>query len=640
MLDGLRKASQNWFGRSIMALVMGFIILSFAIWGIGDIFRGFGTSTVASVGGEEITSEQLRFNYQTQLQRLQQQYRQAITNEQARAFGLDKQVLNRLIAEAALDQRARTLGLAISNEEIAKAIQNDPTFAGPTGKFDLSKFNDALRDAGLNEQGFLREQRKVYLRQQVADSLIAGLSAPKVALEAINRYRNETRSIEYVTLPETMAGDIEAPAQDVLQKFFDDRRQSFRADETRKVVTLVVTPATLADPSKISDADAQARYDRVKGDHYGAPEKRQLQQIVFPTEQEAQDASQKIKGGASFDSIATERKLTDKDIDLGTVAKKDMIDSAVADAGFALPQGGVSDPVKGQFGYVLVRTEAITPESVKPYSEVADELKKEIATEKARGAAQQLRDKIEDERTSGKTLAEAASAVGLQVRTIDAISAGGIDANGDMVNDLPERDAFLKAIYASDVGVDNDTINTRDGGFIWFEIAKVDPARERSLDEVRPAVEKAWREDEINKRLTAKADAIVDKVKGGAALEAVAKEDGGLEVKQANNVKRVGTDASIPPGVVARVFALPVGSAGSASGEGLSRVVFKINDSVVPQLDVDSDTTKGIADQFKSGVSEEILTQYISRLQNELGVRINDAAVNLAVGGGDPNSLF
>ena len=129
MLDGMRKASQNWIGRTFMAVLMGFIILSFAIWGIGDIFRGFTSSTVATIGTQTITAEQLRFAYQTQLQRLQQQYRRAITNEQARAFGLDRQILTRLVAEASLDQRATAMGLAMSTEDLAEAVRKDPAFA-------------------------------------------------------------------------------------------------------------------------------------------------------------------------------------------------------------------------------------------------------------------------------------------------------------------------------------------------------------------------------------------------------------------------------------------------------------------------------------------------------------------------------
>src|SRR4051794_33547029 len=161
MLEGMRKASQGWMGRIVMALIMGFISLSFAIWGVGDIFRGFGTGKLAQVGETEIPVEAFRNAYQTQLQTMQREARRAITNDQARAMGLDQQVLGKLVAEAILDQRVKTLGLAMSDADIAKGILNDPTFAGPTGKFDTTKFQELLRDNGYNEQTFVREQRRV-----------------------------------------------------------------------------------------------------------------------------------------------------------------------------------------------------------------------------------------------------------------------------------------------------------------------------------------------------------------------------------------------------------------------------------------------------------------------------------------------
>ena len=106
MLEGLRVASQNWIGRTIMALVMGVIVVSFAIWGVGDVFRGFTAQRLAKVGCGEITVEAYRSAYQNELRRLQQRMRRAITNEEAHRSGLDLQVLERLITEVALDQKA------------------------------------------------------------------------------------------------------------------------------------------------------------------------------------------------------------------------------------------------------------------------------------------------------------------------------------------------------------------------------------------------------------------------------------------------------------------------------------------------------------------------------------------------------
>src|SRR5579884_759341 len=135
MLQGLRTASQSWYGRAILAIVMGFIVVSFAIWGIGDIFRGFGSGKLAQVGSIDISSQEYRNAYQNQLQRIQRQARRAITNEEARAIGLDREVLSQLVAQAALDQKARQLGLAMGEEELAKTILNDANFKGPNGQF-------------------------------------------------------------------------------------------------------------------------------------------------------------------------------------------------------------------------------------------------------------------------------------------------------------------------------------------------------------------------------------------------------------------------------------------------------------------------------------------------------------------------
>jgi peptidyl-prolyl cis-trans isomerase D len=194
MLEGLRVASQNWIGRALMALVMGFIVISFAIWGIGDVFRGFSSQRLAKVGYGEVTVDAYRAAYQTELRRLQQRARRAITNEEARRMGLDQQILERLIVDAALDQKTRSLGMAISEEDVAKALRSEKVFQGPTGQFDVNRFKQIVNDAGFTERGFLIDQKGAYLRRELADSVIAGLDAPpRLMQEAFHRFRNETR---------------------------------------------------------------------------------------------------------------------------------------------------------------------------------------------------------------------------------------------------------------------------------------------------------------------------------------------------------------------------------------------------------------------------------------------------------------
>src|SRR5215470_15918896 len=122
MLRGLRKASSNWLGKVVMAAVVGFLVISFAIWGIGDIFRGFGRSTVAKIGRTEISVDQFRIQYNDRLQQFSRQLGRPLTTEQVRAMGIDRLIISQIISEIVLDDRVRALGLGLSDAEVAKQI--------------------------------------------------------------------------------------------------------------------------------------------------------------------------------------------------------------------------------------------------------------------------------------------------------------------------------------------------------------------------------------------------------------------------------------------------------------------------------------------------------------------------------------
>ena len=325
-----------------MTLVMGVLIISFGIWGIGDIFRGFGQSTLAKIGSTEISIEQFRQIYNDRLQQVSRQFGRPLTQDQARAFGLDRQVLQQMVAETTLDEAARNLGLHISNDEIMKQIYNDPNFKGAGGKFDPSRFVQLIRNAGFSEQRYVAEQRKVALRRQIAGSVSAGAAPSSTLLDALNRFQGEQRSIDYVKLEAAQAGTIDAPTPEQLKSYFDQHKVQFRAPEYRKISFLVMTPDELAKWTTVTDEDARKVYDETKA-KYATPEKREVWQIVFPNEEEAKAARDKVAGGLSFDDLAKERKLKPSDIDLGLVTKSAIIDPKVAEAAFALKAGDMKE---------------------------------------------------------------------------------------------------------------------------------------------------------------------------------------------------------------------------------------------------------------------------------------------------------
>ena len=239
-----------------MAVVLGLLVVSFAIWGIGDVFRGATRNTVATIGNVEISAEQFRQMYNDRLQMMSRQMGRPITPEQARAFGFDRQLLGQMVAEAALDERARVLTAWHHGLEVAKRILQEPSFRGITGQFDQGRFEQMIRQGGYTEQRFVAEQRRAALRRQLASSVNSGTAVPETATDVFNRFENEQRDIEYVVLAPAAAGEIPTPTPEQLAKYFEERKSLFRAPEYRKLI-LPVTPEEVASTIEVSDADAK-----------------------------------------------------------------------------------------------------------------------------------------------------------------------------------------------------------------------------------------------------------------------------------------------------------------------------------------------------------------------------------------------
>ncbi|MCC2653353.1 MAG: peptidylprolyl isomerase [Microvirga sp.] len=629
MLRNMRKAGQTIVGKAIATIFFGALIVSFAIWGIGDIFRATPASTVAEVGDTTITVDQTRNAYTNELQRLGRQFRTVISPEQARAFGLDQQVVNNLVTDAVLAEKAREMGLSVSDQLVAASIMNNPAFKGADGQFNRALFDQALRNINLSEGGFVQEQRSAMARLHLAEAIAGDINVPLAAKEALNRYATERRAASYLLLTAAMAGDVPAPTEEQLQTFFNERKSAFRAPEYRAVSVMALDAASLAKPDTVSEADARQRYEQQKA-RYGTPERRTIQQITFPSPSEAEAAATKIKDGATFESVAAERNVSPQDLELGTFAKAEMLDQAVADAAFGLQQGAVSAPITGRFGPVLLRVMQIQPEAVRPFEEVAAELRQEVARERAQGQIERIHDEIEDLRAGAKPLADIAREKGLTLVQVPAVDTNGLDKAGNPVN-LPEKDAAVKAAFASDIGVDNEALRTGTG-YVWYDVTGIEASREKNLDEVRDQVAAQWREDQVAQRLSEKARGLTERLEKGETIEAVA-QDAGASVQTATDLARNAAKDDLTAEAVNRIFAVPVGKAGNVANGPDARAVFKVTSAMVPPLVTSTQQAQNTENQLRTGLGDDLIGQYIAQVRQELGVTINQQALRQANGG-------
>lgn len=629
MLRDIRKASANWLGKLIMGAVVAILVVSFAIWGVGDIFRGFGRSTVATVGATDIAVEQFRQVYNERIQQISAQIGRPIPPDQVRELGLDRQILAQLMAEIALDERARRSGLGITEAEVARQIRELPAFRGPSGSFDHDIFLQRIRAAGYTESRFVSERRRLMIRQQLTETVSDVASAPKTVLDLVNRFQNEQRTIEYVELGRAQAGEIPEPSEDEIRSYFEARKVTFRAPEYRRIVIASLNPADVAKWIAISDEEAKRIYDE-RRNSFVTPGRRHLQQIIFHSEEEAAAVKKRIDAGASFADIAQARGITEKDIDLGFVTRAALAPD-VAEAAFSLPKGGVSNPVKARIGYALVRVVEIEPDKVKPFEEAAPEIKQELARERTREEINDKHDKIEDERAAGATLAEAAQKAGLTPTVIEAVDRQGRDPGGAPVSGLPPN--ILATTFQTDVGVETDPVRTQEGGYVWYEVTGITPSRERNFEEAKDAVEQRWRDDQVAERLQQKAAELLDRLKAGKSLADVAAE-AGLKVQTAASLRRNGPAPGLSPAAVAAAFGLQQGEYGSADGNNATeKIVFRVAAVTVPPIDFASDQGKQFEETLRKAIGEDLLRQYLAEVEREVGVSINEDALRRVVGG-------
>ncbi len=628
MLNSLRNAAGSWVAKLLLVL----LVLSFAVWGVsGTMLSGLGSRSVVTAGKTEVSPVEYRLAYDRQISILSQRFGQRLTSEQARALGVDNQVLAQLVAGAVLDEQAREMQLGLSKDRLAELTADDPAFRNASGQFDRVLFERVLANAGMRPQDYLKNREQVARRQQIIEAVSGNMEAPSTFLKAVALYQGENRTVEYITLPPSIVEPLPEPSDAEISAYFEENKLKYRAPEYRKITYLKLDAAAIADPTSVSDEALREDYEKNRN-RFLTPETRVVEQLVFPDADKAADASARLKAGTTFEQLVESEGKSLTDISLGAVKKSDIPDPAIADAAFDLQQNAVSDVVKGAFGHILLRVSAITPEVVQPFDDVKDALRNELAQREAVRILLDVHDSYEDSRAGGDTLAEAAAKLQLETVTVDAIDRSGRDMSGNIINTLPESARLLREAFETETGIENPSIPMGTDGFVWYEVEGITPARDRTLDEVRETVVTDWREAKLAELMAAKAGELQKRVKDGASLDDIATETE-LEKQVKRGLVRGTEDPDFGADGTEAVFAGPNGYSGVITApSGNNRILFKVTEVFEPvgasAEALDEETRNG----FKSAVADDLLDQLVAGLQAKYQVTSNPVAIDQALG--------
>ena len=617
MMESLRGAATGWVAK----VLIGLLAMSFAIWGINDVFRGYRSNVLASVGDYEISVDAYRMTLEQRLRSLSRQTGQPINNQRAAELGLDRQILADMLRNGALQEQAREMKLAVPDAIIAQEIAGEAAFQNTRGQFDANRFRQILQQNGLNEQMFLNEEKAGKLRQAIADPILSNLGPPETLVEAIVRQTNERRDAKYFEVSAN-AGELAPASETDLKNYYEKNPQQFTAPAYRSLVLLKAEPQDITSSMTVNEEEIASAYESHK-EQYRTPEQRTIQQLTFATMDEARAARQRIDQGTDFLSLAKEKGVDEKDITLGHLARKDIPDKAIADAAFSLPEGTVSQPVDGRLAKALLRVIKITPEVLKPLGDVRNELANQIKLERAHEEILNLHGKVEDERAGGANFETIAKTLGIPLITIPAVDARGLDKAGKPV-EVPAKTEVLQLAFESDVGVETDPVSTKNDGYVWVDVRDVTAATVRPFADVRADVQKAYDAQRLREQVLKKANELVKRAEGGASLDALAQELG-TEVKTETGVKRNDSRSNFDSGAVSAVFLAPDNGfvyAPEIDGKGV-KVIQALAISA-PSYDPKSKEAQDIRKALTDGMRNDLLATYISGVQQSLGVSVND----------------
>ncbi len=636
MLDAMRKQT----GSLIVKIFIGVLALSFAVWGIEDVFLGEQDPTVAEVGGTSIRASALQNEYGRALESLRAATGGQIDAEQARAFGIVNRALDGLITRTIVTREVRELGLFTPDAAVAEAIVSNPTFQDDAGTFNRLIYQSVLNQNRLGEIEYEELVREQLSQEQLILSMASGLSVPDAAVDALRRYREERRVATVAVVTPDDVEEAPTPDDAAITAFYEENEASFMAPEYRRITYITLKPADLLDEVEVDEALVREEYD-FQLDSYTVPHRRDVDRLVFGTEDEAATAIERLMSGDDFYAVGLELAgQSESDIDLGVLVREDLPTEDVAEAIFALDVGRISAPIETPFGWYVVRINDDMPGRVTPFEEVADDIRGELKIVQASDAVYELGNRLEDERAGGATFVEAAGALGIAVTTIDAVSLAGLKPDGEPATDLPPIQEFLTTAFASEPDVETDLIET-DGNITYaLRVDGVTPPALRPLEDIREDVIAAWQRNWREDQAKALAESIANRVAEGEDLTTVASEDD-IAVVNSEAFARDGRDLAVAagPNFVEAVFALSPGEATEAIISGSGRYAIAVLDEIVPaDAEQAEDMRNQIRLQMQRGVRNDVEAAFGDALRRKYGVKINQSLIDNLFDVGAPRS--
>lgn len=625
MLQQMRSFTKSWVAN----LFLGLIALSFVAWGIGDMFRTRPDTNVVTMGSSQISYDTFTRDYRNILRNESQRAGRQITPDEARKSGMGQAVLDQMVNRTAFDSISDRLGLTVGDDDVAARVRKIELFNGPLGTFDRNTFQTVLQQRGYTEADFIASVRGDMARGQLLAPVEAGFSVPAGYAHALFAYSTELRAAEFVTVSPQSLGAIPPPGDSVLAAFIKAHPDRFSTPEYRSVSVAVIGTEDVAPGVTISDADLHKQYAADKA-IYIIPEKRDVQQITFPSEAAAKDARTKIDGGMAFEATAFQAKTTVDD--RGTVTQDSL--GPLGQAAFAVPDGGVTQPLKNFSSWVLLHITKVAPGKSTSFDQAKPELVKKLTDQTVQAKLTDIANAYSDEARHGAELPEVAKKVGMHVVRVAAVDAQGLAPDGTKPAGLPIDPELMAHIFAAEVGEPGDPFQTTSGHTYVLSVEGVTPPKLKTLEAARADATRVWTAQQSAVLLQKRAAALAAQAQREGTLENVARQVG-APVQTGGALSRARGNDTFSAALLQKIFeASPNGVVSGPTDKGDAYVVARVTGIFHPPLPTASPGYRRGLTELANQVGQDLTIALADDEKAKEKVVVNQKLLDQALGGG------
>ncbi len=559
MLQYIRERAQG----VIAWIIVGAIILTFALFGINQYFSGGGDTSVAKVDGAEISQGQLQSATMQQRQRLEQMFGGKLpamfSDEMIRS-----QMLEQLIEQEILVQAARDSGMRIGDTTLAQTILDIDAFH-EDGKFSNTRYQQLLRAQGMLPGTFEQRVRRDLLAAQFTGGIRETAFITGNEVDEYLRLKQQERNIAYLTVPIEKFKEAVQVSDEEVSAYYEQHSGEYMQPERVRVDYLELNIADIADTIKVGEEQVRERYESQKI-NYTTPEERKASHIlvqvsgdssdeaIAAAKEKAENLLARIRNGEDFAALAkTESNdpgSASQGGDLGFFGKG-VMDPAFEEATFVLKKGDVSELVRSSFGFHIIKLEDIRGGAVKPFDEVKDAIRKEIQTERADKQYYDLAEQLANlTYEHPESLVTASEELHLPIKTSPFFSRNG----GPGIAAEPK---VVSAAFGDEVlarGNNSETIEVERNHMVVLRLKEHQPEAQRPLEEVKAGIVSTLKRDKAKAQATELATAVIERVRSGENPAELAKT---LDIKWTDRQDIRREAADVDRSIVTDVFSLP-----------------------------------------------------------------------------------